>query len=303
MLAVDLEPIVQIEKLSIRRRKAVAVEDVGLTVNPGSVYALLGRPGAGKTSIVRCLLGLEKPDTGRVRLFGENARRTPAISTGRIGVVPEDPDAPPDLPASEIGRFFRRFGPAWNPGEFDGLLARWGVPAETPFGALSKSRRALVALAAALAHGPELLVLDDPTLGLEEAAAREIRVDLAGRVAGARLTIVLATREAAGLESFADRVGILRRGRLVLDEGLETLRSRFRRIRYSNDRGAEGVQPGTELEDFFAERVRVRGWGVEALVSDFDEAKFQAFAKTPGVVDAEASAAPLEEIFAAVAGS
>src|SRR5262249_15229523 len=115
-------------------------------------------------------------------------------------------------------------------------------------------------------------------------------------------TVFLTTHDLAGVEGIATRVGILKAGRLVLDEDIETLRGRFRRIRYGNDIGAEREAWGTELDAFDAVRVHVRGWGVDAVVSNYDDLSFERFRQTPGVVDAEASPMSLEEIFLSVAG-
>jgi ABC-type multidrug transport system ATPase subunit len=100
----------------------------------------------------------------------------------------------------------------------------------------------------------------------------------------------------------ATHVAILREGRLVLDEELEALKARFRRIRYANEITEERTEYGKELDAFDAVRVKVRGWGVEAVVSNFSDGAFDSFAALEGVVDAEAEALSLEEIFLAVAG-
>jgi len=101
----------------------------------------------------------------------------------------------------------------------------------------------------------------------------------------------------------ADRVGFLKEGRLVLEDAVPALRSRFRRIRYVNEVTETRTDYGTELDLFDAVLVRVRGWGVDAVVSNFDDAKFERFRRTEGVVDARAEVMTLEEIFAAVCRS
>jgi ABC-type multidrug transport system ATPase subunit len=114
------------------------------------------------------------------------------------------------------------------------------------------------------------------------------------------MAILLATGNAADAESVADRVGILRGGALALDEGFSTLMSRFRRIRYRNEITETRTEFGTELDLFDAVRVRVRGWGVEAIVSNFDEELFERLRSADGVADAEASFLTVAEIFDAV---
>ena len=157
-------------------------------------------------------------------------------------------------------------------------------------------------LALALGHGPELLVLDDPTLGLDAVARRALYEEIVGELADRRTTVFLTTHDLAGFEGIATRVGILKDGRLVLDESLESLKARFRRIRYANRLTETRTAFGTELDAFDAVRVRVRGWGIDAIVSNFDEAAFERFRSIDGVEDATVEALPLEEVFLAVAG-
>jgi ABC-2 type transport system ATP-binding protein len=157
-------------------------------------------------------------------------------------------------------------------------------------------------LAMALGHGPELLVLDDPTLGLDIVARQALYEELVGELADRETTVFLTTHDLSGFEGIATRVGILKDGRLVLDEEMEPLKSRFRRIRYGNQMTETRTDFGNELDAFEAVRVRVRGWGVEAVVSNYEDSAFERFRQTDGVVDAEASSLSLEEIFLAVAG-
>jgi ABC-2 type transport system ATP-binding protein len=220
----------------------------------------------------------------------------------KLGVVPEDPDAPPAMTARQLSAFCAKLYPSWDAPSVEARLARFGVPAGTPVGSLSKGQRALVALALALASSPELLVLDDPTLGLDAVARRAFFEELVGELADRGTTVFLTSHDLAGVESMATHVAFLKEGRIVLDEELETLKDRFRRLRYGNEATEERTDFGQELSAFDAVRVKVRGWGVEAVVSNYAEESFTRFAALEGVVDAEASALSLEEIFLAVAG-
>ena len=291
-----------VEGLTVRYGRATACADISLSVARGAVYALLGRNGAGKSSLVRCLLGQQQPSSGRAMLFGEDVWKERTRLMARVGVVPEEPDAPPAMTARQIADFCRRLYPSWDEKGVDRRLDRFGVPASVPFGRLSKGQKGEVMLAAALGHGPQLLVLDDPTLGLDAVARKDLYEELIGELADRGTTVFLTTHDLAGVEGIATRVGILKDGRLVLDEEMETLKSRFRRIRYGNDRTAERTAYGTELDAFEAVRVKVRGWGIDAVVSNFAEASFEQFRQIDGIVDAEVSPMSLEEIFLAVVG-
>lgn len=288
--------------LTVRYGRTLACADVSFTVAPGSVYALLGRNGAGKSSLVRCLLGEQKPSSGQARLFGEDVWRWRTSLLARVGVVPEDPDAPPAMTARQIADFCRRLYPTWDPDSVSRRLARFGVPETIPFGRLSKGQKGQVLLAMALAPRPDLLVLDDPTLGLDVVARRAFWEELVEDLADRGTTVFVTTHDLAAVEGVATRVGILKSGRLALDEDVETLKSRFRRIRYGNRITETRTEFGNELDAFDAVKVKVRGWGIDAVVSDWAPEKFDRFRGMDGVEGAESSAMSLEEIFLAVAG-
>jgi ABC-2 type transport system ATP-binding protein len=218
-------PIV-VEDLTVRYGRVTALAGVSLTVARGTVYALLGRNGAGKSSLIRCLLGQQKPSRGRVSLHGLEPWTQRRRAMERTGVVPEDPDAPPGMTVERIVAFCAHVYPSWNDAAVNERLRRYEIPPAVPLGRLSKGQKGLVALALALGHAPAVLVLDDPTLGLDVAARRalfeEVVVDLADR----GTTVFLTTHDLTGVEGIADRVGILKAGSLIVDEAMETLKER-----------------------------------------------------------------------------
>ena len=181
------------------------------------MYALLGRNGAGKSSLVRCLLGQQRPQAGEVRLFGQDAWRGRQELMARVGVVPEEPDAPPELTARQLVLLCGRLNRRWDAPSVFERLQRFGVPLETAFRRLSKGEKGAVMLALALGHGPELLVLDDPTLGLDVVARRTVFAEVIGDLADRGTTVLVTTHDLSGVEGIADRIGILRAGHLVLE--------------------------------------------------------------------------------------
>jgi ABC-2 type transport system ATP-binding protein len=295
-------PVVSVERLTVRYGRAEACADVSLAVARGAVYALLGRNGAGKSSLIRCLLGQQEPTSGRALLFGDDVWRRRARLMAKVGVVPEEPDAPASMTSRQIAEFCGGLYPSWDQAAVHQRLERFGVPTDVPFGKLSKGEKGEVILAVALGHQPELLILDDPTLGLDVVARRALYEELVGELADRGTTVFITTHDLSGIEGIATRVGILKGGRLVLDEDAETLKSRFRRIRYGNQMTETRSAYGTELDVFEAVKVKVRGWGVDAVVSNYDDVSFERFRQTDGVVDAEIAPMSLEEIFLAVAG-
>jgi len=292
-MTTEITPAVFADRVTIRYGQKTAVDDVTLSIAPGSVYALLGRNGAGKSSLVRALLGQQRPDAGTIRLLGEDAWRRRDTLMERVGIVPEDSDAPPDMRVSSIAKFWASVYSRWSASMFDERLRRFGIAPDTRFGELSKGQKKQVALALALATSPEVLVLDDPTLGLDVVARKSLFEEVISELADRGITIFITTHDLPGVEAIADRVGVLKAGRLVLDEELETLKARFRRVRFA-------ARP-VALANGNLATAAVRAWGsgTEVVVTNFDDLAMERF----GASDvAEVAPMSLEEIFIAVAG-
>ena len=283
---------IALEDLTVRYGQRLALDRVSLTVPEGAVYALLGRNGAGKSSLVRCLLGEQKPSDGRALLLGRDVWRERAAILSEVGVVPEEPDAPPAMTARQLSRFCSRLYPRWDTASVEARLKRFGVPADTPFGKLSKGQKGQVLMALALAGSPRLLVLDDPTLGLDAVARKAVFEELIGDLADRGTTVFITTHDLSGVERIADRVGILREGKLVLDEEMEALKARFRRVSFPRSREA-AVGRLTALAPV---AVASRGWEVDAVVSRYAEEHL------PVEDGPEVSSLTLEEIFIALTG-
>ncbi len=278
------------EGVTVRYGTRMAVDRVTLRVPDGAVYALLGRNGAGKSSLVRAILGQLEPDLGSVALFGEDAWRHRARLMQRVGVVAEEADAPPEMRVRDLAWFSSRLYTNWRQSAFDERIARFGIDRGARFGVLSKGQKKQVSLALALASEPELLILDDPTLGLDVVARKSLFEEVIADMADRGITVFITTHDLGAIEAIADRAGILVNGKLVLDEELETLRARFRRIRFAGAAEALPMKVAT---------ARAWGSGTEAVVTNFDEDVFEDFRTR---VSAEAAALTLEEIFFAVTG-
>lgn len=282
------------EEITVRYGKRVAVDRLTLSVPTGSVYALLGRNGAGKSSLVRTLLGLLHPARGRATIFGDDVWRNRASLMERVGVVAEEADAPPHTRVRDLAWFSGRLYPRWQQQAFDQRLERFGIGARSRYGDLSKGQKKQVSLALALASSPELVVLDDPTLGLDVVARKALFEEVIADMADRGLTVFITTHDLAAIESIADRVGILKEGRLVLDEELETLKNRFRRIRVS------GPAANLVEADLAVTASRPWGSGTEAVATNYDELAFDRLRERSRT--AEAAHLSLEEIFVAVVG-
>jgi ABC-2 type transport system ATP-binding protein len=289
------ESVLRVEGLSVRYAGRTVLEDVSLDVPRGSVFALLGRNGMGKSSLVRCALGQQKPAAGSARLFGEDVWASRARAMARVGVVPEEPDAPSEMTADDLVRFCRPLYDTWDDAVADNLLARLDVPRRTAFEKLSKGQKGAVMLALALAPIPDLLVLDDPTLGLDVVARRVLYDEIIGALADRGTTAFVTTHDLAGIEGIVERVGILKDRRLVLSESLETLKERFRRLRCAGSDGGTFSWAPFEVVEAIE-----RDWGRQAVVTNFSEERLAAFEAGAAAADVEVGALDLEEIFLAV---
>jgi ABC-2 type transport system ATP-binding protein len=276
----DGASLIECRGLRVAYGRTEVLAGVDLRVEPGSVYALLGRNGTGKSSLVRVLLGLQRPDGGSVRLFGRDPWAERVALMAEVGFVPEDSQAPPEMTPRALVKFCSRIRGGGDTGVTLERLARFGVPADTVFRRLSKGQRRQVELAIALAHRPRLLLLDDPSLGLDPMARQALFGDVLEELADGGTTVFLTTHDLTAVEGVADRVGLLAGGRLVVDEPLETLKARFRRLRPAAADEASLATFGPLLR-------QERPWGLEVVVGDWRE----------GGVGLAGEALSLEEIF------
>ncbi|MCB1997125.1 MAG: ABC transporter ATP-binding protein [Burkholderiaceae bacterium] len=193
------------------------------SLQPGQVVGLLGRNGAGKTTLLESLLGLRDPQAGSVTLFGQRADRLDDAARSRIGYVPQRSDLFEDLRADELLAYFRSFYPRWNSAKVEGLMTRWSVPRNLPIGQMSGGEQQRLSIIRALAHEPDLLVLDEPVASLDPLARRDFLRELVERVLDRGTTVVFSTHILSDLERVAFNVAFLRRGRIALQAPLDAL--------------------------------------------------------------------------------
>jgi ABC-2 type transport system ATP-binding protein len=292
------EAVVKLDGLTIRYGKLTAVEGLSLQVAKGGVYALLGRNGSGKSSTVRCLVGQQRPTAGRSRILGFDSWKERRRAMERVGVVPENPDVPPETTADQIERFMARVTPFWRSANYFGRLESFGVPRKHRFSRLSKGQQRQLSLALALAGSPRLLVLDDPTLGLDAVARRRLYEELVGELADRGTTVFLTTHDLAGIEGIADQVGVLREGALLVNEPLEVLKARYCRLIWA----ATDKVPRQRIEGGLQHLGVVSTGANGAVVEKFSEFGFDRFRQEAPVDVTRIESLSLEEIFILLCG-
>jgi len=223
-----------IEALGLRKsfHGRPALDGLDLHVSAGSIFGFLGRNGAGKTTTIKLLMGLLKSDSGSVRIFGQpiDTSRKAIEIRRRIGFVTEDKELYPYMTVEQLVRFTRPFFPTWR----DDLERRYrqmfDLPPHRKIPDLSKGMRSKLMLLLAISHGAELLILDEPTDGLDPVAIEEILRELVALAAQEGATIFFSSHQLAEVEQIADRVTIIDRGRPIVDGLLDDLKARYQRL-------------------------------------------------------------------------
>jgi ABC-2 type transport system ATP-binding protein len=225
-----MDAVVRARKLTKRYGAARGIVDVDLDVLPGEVFGFLGPNGAGKTTTIRLLLDLIRPTSGRVEVLGLEPRRSGVELRRRVGYLPGDLRLYERLTGEELLRYFASLRGMRELGDAPALARRLDVDLKRPLRALSKGNRQKVGVVQALMHRPALLVLDEPTAGLDPLVQETFGM-LAREAAADGRTVFLSSHALGEVQRVADRVALLRDGRVELVESVETLRTRaFARV-------------------------------------------------------------------------
>ncbi len=222
------EPVIQIESLSRRFGQKSALDDVTLRLPRGKVYGLVGANGAGKTTIIRHVLGLLRAERGSVRVFGMDPVAEPVAVLSRIGYLSEENDLPAWMRVGELIRYTRAFFPAWDDAYAEELRRAFSLDPAARIRDLSKGQKARTGLVAALAHRPELLVLDEPSSGLDPIVRRDILGAVLRTTALEGRTVLFSSHLLDEVEAVADHVIMISDGRILLSAPMEEIRERHR---------------------------------------------------------------------------
>jgi len=276
-------PVLELSGLEKRYGRVVALKGLDLTIRAGEVYGFLGRNGAGKSTAIRAIMGITHPTSGTVRLFGEEVtKRSHVKLRQRVGYVAQDQTFYPWMTPKTLGRFVRGFYPSWNDATYADLLKRMDLPDSRRVGTFSGGMKAKVALAVALAHAPKLLVLDEPTAGLDPVARREFLEMIRDEAARTGATTFFSTHLIDEIEVAAHRVGIVDAGVTRYEGTVTDLRARHRLVALVDPEDAH-PQPAA-LGDQNAFRIVAERWhGTEKrmLVEAADPDRWSTLAVDP----------------------
>ncbi len=286
--------IIETNQLTKSFKGQPALRGLDLRVPAGSIFGFLGRNGAGKTTTIKTLMGLLRPDGGSARVFGTpvmDADRSVEIRR-RIGFVTEDKELYPYMTVEQIIRFTRPFFPKWRDDLEQRYLKMFDLPAKKKIPDLSKGMRSKLMLLLAISRGADLLILDEPTDGLDPAATEDVLRELVAIAASSGTTMFFSSHQLAEVELIADHIGIIDQGKMIVTGSLDDMKVQYQRLQvvFANSvelpaRWADGV-----------ESVRQEGRVVSILASHNVEAIVEQARSLPGTA-VERFPVTLKEIF------
>lgn len=241
------------------------VDSLDLSIPRGSVYGFLGRNGAGKSTTIRMLLGLVEPTRGSSTVLGENSMNLSPEARARIGYLAEGHHIYEWMTVRESGRFQASFYPRWNQSIFDGVIGHFGLDPNAHGKNLSRGQRAGLCLAMTLAPEPELLILDDPALGLDTVMRRALLQSMIYVTRGEGRTILFSSHVMSDIERVADHVCIIDQGHLKANCSVDTFREKVVKVVLKFD----GVAPEVPAVPGLLQSTR-SGRELSVTVANFD---------------------------------
>ena len=254
------ETVVSIQHLVRRFEDKVALDNVSIRVAPGQVFGIVGENGAGKTTLIKHILGLYQAQAGTVEVFGLNPVQRPETVLARIGYLSEEPDMPAWMRVSELLRYMGAFYPSWDDAYARELLDLFGIAPSLLIRNLSKGMRAQVGLCVAQAHRPDLLLLDEPSSGLDPNVRRDILSAIIRTVVDEGRTVIFSSHLLDEVERVSDHLMMLRKGQVLLSESMEEVLTRHHHLtlKLGDEQRINGNWPG-----LLKAQARGREWDVD----------------------------------------
>src|SRR5689334_14919673 len=226
----DPDRVIAVDRLTRRFGPKLALDGVDLRVPRGAVFGLVGANGAGKTTLIKHLLGLLKPQSGTVRVFDTDPVADPVGVLSRTGYLSEDNDLPGWMRIDELMRYTEAFFPGWDRAYAEQLRRDFALDPHAKVKHLSRGQRSRAGLVAALAYRPDLLVLDEPSSGLDPIVRRDILGAVIRTVADEGRTVLFSSHLLDEVERVSDHVALIDRSRIVVSGPLEEVKERHHRL-------------------------------------------------------------------------
>jgi ABC-2 type transport system ATP-binding protein len=225
-----VQSVIAISELTRSFAEKRALDSVSLSIDRGGVYGLVGANGAGKTTLIRHILGLLRAQAGSVRVFDRDPVAEPVAVLSRIGYLSEENDLPGWMRVEELVRYSRAFYPNWDDAYSDELQRAFSLDPHAKIKTMSKGQKARTGLVAALSHRPELLVLDEPSSGLDPIVRRDILGAVMRTIADEGRTVLFSSHLLEEVEQVADHVTMIDQGRIALSAPLQAMKESHRSI-------------------------------------------------------------------------
>src|SRR5882724_2683732 len=291
------ESVAAITNLTRRFGSRTVLDEVSLYVPRGGVFGLVGENGAGKTTLIKHILGLLKAESGTVRVFGLDPVADPVGVLGRIGYLSEQPDLPGWMRVDEFLRYTRAFYPNWDANYAETLRAQFGLDPAQRLKTLFKGQMAKAGLLAAQAHRPDLLLLDEPSSGLDPMVRRDILEAVIRTVADEGRTVFFSSHLLEEIERVSDHIAMVHKGRIVFCGSLDEIKAQHRRF-ILNFETAQAKPPA------IAGILSISGTGKEwAVICNGARAELPSIAAGLGARIVAEQVPSLNEIFVAHAGT
>lgn len=291
------ELVVDVHCLTRTFQRKTALDTVNVKVRRGTVHGLVGENGAGKTTLIKHLLGTLRAEEGVVRVFGMDPTRALVPVLSQIGYLSEDRDLPGWMRVRELMRYTQAFYSTWDEAFAESLRARFGLDPETRIKQLSRGEKAKVGLLCALAYRPELLLLDEPSTGLDVSARRDILGAIVRTVADEGRTVLFSSHLLDEVERVVDVITMIHGGKVVLEGPLDDIKARHQTLQLAFDE-AQSAMP--EIPGLLHAEGSGRDWRV---VVDVRHGAYDPMAIEEHGARVVASQVPsLEELFLAYVG-
>lgn len=234
---------IEVRGLNWKPGKTFAIQDLDLTVPKGAIYGFLGPNGSGKTTTIHLLTGMVKPDSGEMQVLGGRVPKDLPRILARTGYVPEKPHLYPALTVTESIRYHGSFFDSWDLVWAAELMGGFRLNPDMKVGRLSKGEKGKLLILLALAQRPDLLLLDEPTDGLDPVVRRDVLRAILDYVSEKGATVFISSHLVHELERFCDWVGIVDEGRMVAELPMGIFKNEIKRVRVVNPPEAPGGAP------------------------------------------------------------